>query len=110
MPQRNGRNQYHVIVQGHESRMEFLTGVGVAGVRGAIAERMAEIVSSQTANPNVDSIPASVWSYIRAKAMPEAKVSARELARRLGMSYCGSTLYKSGISRARMRRLCRCPR
>ena len=37
--------------------------------------------------------------------MPAAKVSARELARRLGMSYCGSALYKSGISRSRMRRL-----
>jgi replicative DNA helicase len=105
VPQRNGRDQYHVIVQGHEGRMVFLTQIGVAGARGAIAERMVEVVSSQTANPNVDSIPASVWNYIRAKAMPEAKVSARELARRLGMSYCGSALYKSGISRARMRRL-----
>ena len=63
------------------------------------------VLQAQEANPNVDTIPASVWSYIRNKAMPAAGVSARELANRLGMSYCGSTLYKSGISRARMRRL-----
>jgi replicative DNA helicase len=66
---------------------------------------MIPILSAKAANPNIDSIPGSVWSYIRFKAMPAAKVSARELSRRLGMSYCGSTLYKSGISRARMKRL-----
>jgi replicative DNA helicase len=66
---------------------------------------MIPLVEARTANPNVDSIPAVVWEYIRSKAMPGAGVSARELARRLGMSYCGSALYKSGISRSRMRRL-----
>ncbi|HEY4606810.1 MAG TPA: DnaB-like helicase C-terminal domain-containing protein, partial [Acidimicrobiia bacterium] len=75
------------------------------GGRGAIAESMIPLVESRSGNPNVDSIPASVWEYVRSKAMPAAGVSARELARRLGMSYCGSTLYKSGVSRSRMRRL-----
>ncbi|HET9259087.1 MAG TPA: replicative DNA helicase, partial [Acidimicrobiia bacterium] len=87
------------------------------GDRIAVTRRLADsraqpvmtddqiVVLAQEANPNVDTIPASVWTYIRHKAMPAASVSARELAKRLGMSYCGSTLYKSGISRARMRRL-----
>ncbi len=87
------------------------------GDRIAVTRRLADsraqpvmtddqiVVLAQEANPNVDTIPASVWTYIRHKAMPAAGVSARELAKRLGMSYCGSTLYKSGISRARMRRL-----
>ncbi|MGH8952942.1 MAG: replicative DNA helicase [Acidimicrobiia bacterium] len=103
--QRNGRDQYHVIVQGHESRLNFLEGVGVAGPRGRTAEAMIPVVASRNPNPNVDSIPASVWEYVRSKAMPAAGMSARELARRLGMSYCGSALYKSGISRARLKRL-----
>ncbi len=103
--QRNGRDQYHVIVQGHESRLNFLEGVGVAGPRGRTAEAMIPVVASRNPNANVDSIPASVWEYVRSKAMPAAGMSARELARRLGMSYCGSALYKSGISRARLKRL-----
>ncbi len=78
---------------------------GVAGARGEIARSMVSVLQAQEANPNVDTIPASVWAYIRDKAMPAAGVSARELANRLGMSYCGPALYKSDISRARMRRL-----
>jgi replicative DNA helicase len=105
VPQRNGRDQHHVMVQGHESRLTFLTDVGVAGARGAMAERMVSVVASREANPNVDSIPADVWAYVRSKAMPAAGVSARELARRLGMSHAGSALYKSGVSRERMKRL-----
>jgi replicative DNA helicase len=93
------------MVQGHESRLTFLTDVGVAGARGAMAERMVSVVASREANPNVDSIPADVWAYVRSKAMPAAGVSARELARRLGMSHAGSALYKSGVSRERMKRL-----
>ena len=37
--------------------------------------------------------------------MPKRGVTTRELARRLEMSYCGSALYKSGVSRERMERL-----
>jgi replicative DNA helicase len=57
------------------------------------------------ANSNVDVVPLEVWQYIRTKVMPELGVSGRELAGRIGMSYCGSTLYKSSIGRERMRRL-----
>jgi replicative DNA helicase len=32
-------------------------------------------------------------------------VTTRELARRLGMAYCGSTLYRAGLSRSRMARV-----
>ncbi len=105
VPQRNGRDQFHVIVQGHESQLEFLTYVGVAGARASIVDSMIPIVDAKTPNPNVDSIPARIWDYVRAKAMPVANVSARELARRMGMSYCGSSLYESGVSRARMQRI-----
>jgi replicative DNA helicase len=46
-----------------------------------------------------------VWDYVRAKLLPELGVSGRELAARLDMRYCGTALYKSGVSRSRMRRL-----
>ena len=49
------------------------------------------------------SIPASVWEYIRLKALPAANWSADDLA--MFLEVPRSTLYESGISRARMRRL-----
>lgn len=105
VPQKNGRDQYYVVVQGHESRLRFLTDVGVVGVRSAMAAATRPGLASQTADPNVDTIPSTIWAYIRSKAMPAAGVSTRELARRLQMSYRGSTLYEPGISRTRMRHL-----
>jgi replicative DNA helicase len=52
----------------------------------------------------VDVIPADVWDSVR-KAMPAAGVTTRALAERIGMSYCGSALYKAGLSRERMARV-----
>jgi replicative DNA helicase len=103
--QRGGRDQYHVDVSGRDDQLRFLEEVGVAGARGEQADVLRERLQEKKANTNVDSIPAQVWDYVRTKAMPAAGVSGRELARRLEMSYCGSTLYQSGVSRARMSRL-----
>jgi replicative DNA helicase len=48
-------------------------------------------------------IPASIWDYLEQKAMPAAEAAGDELARILEVP--PSALYKSGISRSRMRRL-----
>jgi replicative DNA helicase len=50
-------------------------------------------------------IPREVWEHVRHKSLPSAGMTTRQLAEGLGMQYCGSTLYKHGVSRARMRRL-----
>ena len=105
VPQKAGRDQFHISVSGRDSQLGFLSNVGVAGSRGVKAESLIPIVEAKKANTNVDSIPSSVWEYVRSKAMPAARVTARELARRLGMSYAGSTLYKAGLSRSRMKRV-----
>ncbi|MDQ3423226.1 MAG: replicative DNA helicase [Actinomycetota bacterium] len=53
---------------------------------------------------DIDVIPASAWQHVR-KAMPAHGVTDQALAERLGMASCGSALYKSGLSRARMSRV-----
>jgi replicative DNA helicase len=60
---------------------------------------------TEGSNPNVDVIPAQVWEHVRHKSLPSAGITTRRLAERLGMQYCGSTLYKHGVSRRRMERL-----
>jgi replicative DNA helicase len=54
---------------------------------------------------DLDVIPAEVWEYVRTKAMPEAGVTSRQLANRLGISYRGSDLFTSGVSRGKMARI-----
>jgi replicative DNA helicase len=98
------RQGWTVDVSGREDLMRFLTTVGVHGERGERCREALEAMAGHAANPNVDIIPGAVWDYAR-KAMLAAGVTARELARRLDMSYFGSALYKSGLSRERMARL-----
>ncbi len=97
-----GRTQYQVEVSGIDNERRFAEVVGVHGSRGRqLIERMNAKVNMKS-NTNVDSVPAEVWNHVRHKALTAAGMSARELATALQMSYCGSALYKSGVSRARL--------
>ncbi|HWL43078.1 MAG TPA: replicative DNA helicase [Ilumatobacter sp.] len=99
------RTSYHVDVTGRDEQLRFGDVVGVHGVR---SERLADLVAAiegKTSNTNVDTIPADVWNHVRHKALPAAGLTTRQLAQALEMQYCGSTLYKHGVSRDRMARV-----
>lgn len=100
-----GRTQFQVEVSGVDNERRFADVVGVHGVRGRQLEQKMAAKADVRANPNVDSIPAEVWQHVRHKALPAAGMTARELAAALEMSYCGSALYKSGVSRERLGRV-----
>lgn len=100
-----GRTQFQVEVSGVDNERRFADVVGVHGVRGRQLEQKMAAKAQVRANPNVDSIPAEVWQHVRHKALPAAGMTARELAAALEMSYCGSALYKSGVSRERLGRV-----
>ena len=68
-----------------------------------LAVEALSIVERDSAALEDESIPAPIWEYIRLKAMPAAAITTEELAGFLEISQ--SALYKSGISRASMRRL-----
>jgi replicative DNA helicase len=99
------RMGHHVIVQGAADQVRFADVVGVHGERARDLEPLRVWHDARTPNTNLDAIPKEIWDYIRHKSMPEHGVTTRELAQRLGMSYCGSTLYRHGVSRDRMGRL-----
>jgi replicative DNA helicase len=91
-------NHPFLTLDGWQRLEDLVTGTRIASARripGAAVE----------SNPNVDVIPAEVWEHVRYKSLPTAEMTTRQLAQRLGMQHCGSTLYKHGVSRARMRRL-----
>jgi replicative DNA helicase len=102
---KRGRVGYTVDVSGSVDQLRFVADIGVHGARGRIAAELRVRLETIAPNPNVDTVPKEIWNHVRAKSMPNAGVTARELAARIAMRYCGSALYKSGVSRARMRRL-----
>jgi replicative DNA helicase len=96
------RNMYHVLVQGTTNQKLFLKHVGCAGERGKSIPALLKDLEKIEENPNLDVIPKEAWKTIISAAKEKSGLSWRAIQERLGMSYCGSSLFKSGISRKRL--------
>jgi len=103
VPQINkGRDQHHIVITGKQDLQIFLTTVGIAGQRKIrVAERVQLHLSSIVSNTNRDLIPIEAWRLTVEPARLVAGLTTRQLQKAMGMSYCGSTLYKTGIGRER---------
>jgi len=102
---RGYRDMYHLYVQGKPDQEKFLTTVSCIGQRAKPIPTLLQYLKEIKTNPNRDIISKEAWTTIIKTAKEKAKISWREICKRLEMSYPGTTLYKSGISRARMQRL-----
>ena len=56
-------------------------------------------------NPNKDAVPKEVWPLLVRPAKDQLGLGWREVCARLETAYCGSALFKRGVSRTRMLRL-----
>jgi len=99
------RQSYNIWIQGKTNQAMFLRHVGCFGQRGKYVGEMLDSLDQYEANPNNDVIPADAWKLMVRPAKDAVGLSWRDASAKLGMSYCGSTLFKSGISRNRMLRL-----
>jgi replicative DNA helicase len=99
------RNMYHLRIQGSQNQEMFLHTVGCAGERGKIVPQLLEDQKNINRNPNLDIIPKEAWKTIVNAERENCKISWRELCSKLNWSYSGSSLFASGISRARMAEL-----
>lgn len=107
VPQRGkGRDQLHVIVSGRTDILRFGEVVGAVGARKTQALAVCvEKVQDRAENTNRDVIPASIWQDVVRPAMREREITDRKFQSALGMSYCGSTLYRQNMSRERLARV-----
>ncbi|HEX9057698.1 MAG TPA: replicative DNA helicase [Ktedonobacterales bacterium] len=101
-----GRDQFHVVVSGKPDQELFINCVGIAGER---KQQMLEAVrvhlGARVENTNRDVLPGAVWQSLVVPAMRLQKMTGRQMQAALNMSYCGSTLYKHGLGRARAARV-----
>ncbi|MGB0561387.1 MAG: replicative DNA helicase [Spirulinaceae cyanobacterium] len=97
-----GREQYHVIITGKPDICEFIQYVGAVGeYKKQEVIKIKDHLKNSTHNPNRDTIPKNVWHSLITPATREKGMTQRELQAGLRMSYCGSTLFKSNLSRER---------
>ena len=99
------RPMYHVSIQNNANQTRFLTTVGSSGKRGEIVPQLLLNLSQIETNVNCDVIPKEAWKTVISQAKNDLKFSWREVCKGLDTAYCGTTLFKHGISRQRMERL-----
>ncbi|MCM3661130.1 replicative DNA helicase [Georgenia satyanarayanai] len=98
------RPGYSVDISGVEEQQVFLRRIGVHGARGRTADELLARIEDIKANTNVDTMPMEVWGDVR-RILTESGTTHRDFQAALGTQYCGSTLFKSAPSRARMARI-----
>ncbi|MCX6989716.1 MAG: replicative DNA helicase [Chlamydiae bacterium] len=99
------RNMHHVRVQGAANQKIFLSKVGSAGKRGHIKSELLIKLNEISENPNCDTIPKEAWRTVVKQAKEEANLGWREVYKGINTAYCGTSLFKNGISRQRMEKL-----
>ncbi len=103
-----GHGKWHVDVSGREDMKTFLRVVGTLGeskVNAGVSILDAFAAAPGRANVNRDVIPKATWSEIVKPAMAASGLSTRLVQQRIGTRYCGTTLYKSNLSRDRAGRV-----
>lgn len=99
------RIMYHISIEGSQNQLKFLTKVGIAGNRKKILPAMINKLKEIVPNPNIDVIPKEAWRSFIQEAKERLNMSWRAFSQGIETSYCGTTLFKHGISRERMMRI-----
>ena len=100
-----GRDQHHVIVSGRPDLLRFAGAIGAVGrYKQEALDEIRTHLAEREGNTNRDVIPRSVWEGLVIPAMAHARLTTRQMQAE-EMSYCGSTLYKTNLSRARAARV-----
>ena len=99
----NFKPNWQVEIMGKENQARFLKKIGVFGQerKVKVALKFLEKIES---NPNRDTVPKELWQYI-AQVKEKFGLSWREFVKKYGMSYCGSALFKSDLSRKRLKKI-----
>lgn len=101
-----GRNQYHVIVYGKPDIQRFLDRIGGLGQNKSLQEiAIREHLEHRTANTNRDVIPRDIWKKFVVPSMQTLGMSLRKMHTTIGISHCGTGLYKQNVSRDRAARV-----
>jgi replicative DNA helicase len=101
-----GRDQYHLMITGKPDIEMFLSVVGGLGTSKSshhvnIVSQLAQV----TPNTNRDVLPREAWALLAIPAMQAVGITTRQMQSAVGVSFCGSTLYKANLSRERAARV-----
>lgn len=101
-----GRDQFHVLITGHQDLKNFTQTVKAVGEKKCTElHQVIEYLKNNVANTNRDIIPKNIWRDYAVPSMQSHGITSRQMQAELGNAYCGTTLYKQNVSRERASRL-----
>ncbi|MCI5121412.1 MAG: intein-containing replicative DNA helicase, partial [Candidatus Electrothrix sp. AUS4] len=86
-------------ISGVEQQRIFFEKIGVFGPCRKYADRLSEFLKETVENTNVDTLPKEVFDYVR-EQMRCKKITHRDMAKRRGTSYGGTSHFNFAPSRA----------
>ena len=99
------RSMFHVQVYGREEQLKFLQQVGCYGHRGVNIPAYIAILEQIESNPNTGIILKEAWEEWIKQYKAISNISWRQFAQAMNTQYCGSALFRRGISRMRMKQI-----
>jgi len=100
------RELFSLHVEGSHNQLKFINKIGIADRRKEIIPELRKSLEKITPNLNNDIIPKEVWKLVIEPAKESVGIGWREFSQRIDTAYCGTTLFKSGVSRSRLIRIC----
>ncbi len=101
---KNYRPTYHLNVTGKTNILKFANNIGIFSEKGEKLLLLANLLSQKNENPNSDVIPQHIWNSVREKRL-NTGLTERAFQSAINTQYCGTTLYKSNVSRQRLERV-----
>lgn len=98
------RPVYQLSVSDIPSILTFANKIGIHGLRGEQLKSLAIQIDNRKANTDVDTLPTEIWSLVETERQLVG-ASQRKMQADTGMSYSGTSLYKSEISWERLSRI-----
>jgi replicative DNA helicase len=92
------RGWFTADVSGAEQQLIFLRDIGAFGPRAENASKLTTILKSTTGNTNVDTLPATVFDYVR-EQMQLSGITQRRMASLRGTAYGGTAHFTFAPSR-----------
>jgi replicative DNA helicase len=96
---------YHLYIEGSREQFKFLSVIGIFGKRAKILPGLLLALSKISPNTNTDVIPQEAWKTVIEPVKEAAGIGWRQFQAGINTKYCGSTIFKHGISRERMLRI-----
>ncbi len=96
------RPSFNIYIYGSRDQSIFLEEIGCFGKKCNDSNKILNLLRDKKRNPNVDTIPREVWDLYIKRFKEIYGISWREFSKKLGISYCGSNLFKYSISREKL--------